>query len=260
MWAELKLNAVVEEAAERLHTPSKLFREVLPSDESSSILFVRPHRPNGLNGIDSSEKCTFSIPTAYLSSVSVRLSASLANESSLRSFRVFSLHSMTRSAAGWVYERAVHYRLCSGGDALPIYRPGSPIGTPDTLMSPTTNLRPGTAAGLKQARPSTSFYWIPSSTNFPGVDGVLGDARGNVYAVQATIAEDHSSPVDGLKTIWGMTGHALRDGGHWRFVVVADTKAIVDKLVAKFSKDLKNVYFGRRKTSMEVWGCVFPLA
>jgi hypothetical protein len=60
----------------------------------------------------------------------------------------------------------------------------------------------GTITSLAGAEPYTSFYWKPSVANYPGVDGVLGDTGGNIYAVQATIAGDHTSPVQGLKKLW----------------------------------------------------------
>jgi hypothetical protein len=123
-------------------------------------------------------------------------------------------------------------------------------------MQPSTNLLFGTAGSLKGAVLYTSFYWMPSVINFPGVDGVLGDIDGNIYVVQATIAGEHGSPVEGLKSIWGTVSQRLRDLGIWRFVVVANVKSTADRHAARFSDELKDVTFGRQKIHMEAWGCV----
>ena len=50
---------------------------------------------------------------------------------------------------------------------------------------------------------NNSFYWIPSAGNFPGINSVLGDEEGNVFTIQATITDDHKSPKDGIKKVWG---------------------------------------------------------
>lgn len=104
---------------------------------------------------------------------------------------------------------AVHNRFCKGGAALPISR----VGSVDTLVRPSTNLLPGTEAFLKSAVPDTAFYWIPATINLPGIDGVLGDNAGNVYAIQGTIASAYRSPVEGLKSLWDKVGPRLRAGG-----------------------------------------------
>jgi hypothetical protein len=79
----------------------------------------------------------------------------------------------------------MHERLGMGGKALSIFQ-----GNNMKDMQPSTHLLPGALAGLKEAGSSDSFYWIPSVANFPGVDGILGDTDGHVYAIQAMIADD----------------------------------------------------------------------
>ena len=63
------------------------------------------------------------------------------------------------------------------------------------------NILPGTLGSLKSTGDSGS-YWIPSMVNFPWVDSILGDSRGNMFTFQATIAEDPLSPEVGLKKVW----------------------------------------------------------
>ena len=228
-------------------------RQEVPNSEGSNLLFIRPYRPRGFTHIRSSSLGTFSIPTTYLDNIFQMSCNRFSNEKSLELFRAFSSHSFTRTAAGWGHENAVHRRLCSGGEALSISRANIADGH---LMRPSTNLLSGTASALKKAVLSTPFYWIPSVINFPGVDGVLSDIDGNIYVVQATIAGEHGSPVQGLRSIWGTVDKSLRDSGVWRFVVVADVKSTADRHAAVFLNELKDVTFGHQRKQIEAWGCV----
>jgi len=60
--------------------------------------------------------------------------------------------------------------------------------------------------------------------NFPGVDGVLGDTDGHVYTIQATIAEDHDDPTDGIRKVWAQMNKEVRETRTWHSVVVVDDK------------------------------------
>lgn len=124
-------------------------------------------------------------------------------------------------------------------------------------MHPSAHLVPGTAAGLKHISASEAFYWMPSVMNWEGIDGVLGDADNNIYAVQATIASDHSSPAAGLTRAWLGVDPSVRLSRRWHLVVVADTTANADKLVKHFSSQLKGFKLGSGKgVCVKVWGCV----
>ena len=116
------------------------------------------------------------------------------------------LHSLTRTAAGWAHEKSMH-------DSWPwVERVSASFKWfyhsqhHHHSLSPGTCGRPplvssGNLAGLKEAGPSNSFYWIPSVANFPVIDSVLGDTDGNVYTLQATIASTHPSPEEGVGAI-----------------------------------------------------------
>jgi hypothetical protein len=144
----------------------------------------------------------------------------------------------------------VHRRLCGGGVPLSIFRDGFE----DATMQPSATLIPGTLGSFKNAALDTSFYWMPLAINLPGVDGVLNDGNGNIYALQATIADDHTSPVQGLRSIWKKAAQ-LRNGT-WHFVVVTNSTATAYNLVKDFSNELKTVTFGNQNVCMEVRGCV----
>jgi hypothetical protein len=87
----------------------------------------------------------------------------------------------------------MHKHLGMGGKSLSIFQ-----GTNMKDIQPSTHHLPGTLAGLKEAGSSDSFYWIPSVASFPGVNGVLGDTKGYVYAIQAMIVDDHKNPIEGM--------------------------------------------------------------
>jgi len=227
----------------------------LPSSQDSKLLFFQPYRVPGLTSIGSRPLGTFYIPTGYLSEIFERCCIVLTNEQSLELFEKLSPHSLTRSRDGWSYEMQMHRRLCSDesvGETLSIYQGGDTMGE----MTLSTHLLI-TVAALDKAKPNTPFYWMPAAANFPGVDGVLGDGEGNIYAVQATLADDHSSPVKGLELVWASVGKTLRN--RWCFVVVGTVKADVDKLVTEYSVELKDVTFrfGDQRVHVEVWGCIF---
>jgi hypothetical protein len=223
-----------------------------PESLASSILFVRPHRPNGFDDIGSSRVHTLLIPTRFLDGIFEAARSQASNNISLQLFQAFSKHSLTRVAAGWSHEIIVHCCLCSKKKPFQIFQAD---GTLDTI-SPSTILLPGTFSGLRGVEPDTPFYWIPSAINLPGVDSVLGDSQGNIYAVHATIAIDHSSPLEGLKLVWNTVGGSLRTKGVWHFLIASDNKSTAKAHVTKYSNELKDKLFGSQKVCMKVWGCV----
>jgi hypothetical protein len=91
----------------------------------------------------------------------------------------------------------MHKRLVIGKADLSIFR-----GPQEKSMRPSTGLLRCILASLKDVDVNESFYWMPSVANFLGIDGVLGDTEGHVYAVQATIASTHTSPEKGIKKVW----------------------------------------------------------
>jgi len=54
---------------------------------------------------------------------------------------------------------------------------------------------PGILDGLKQTNASDSFYWMPTGSNFQGVDSVLGTSDG-------ITAGDHKDPMEGIRKVW----------------------------------------------------------
>jgi len=148
----------------------------LPISTCSPLVFIR--RAKGLNVCD---RC---IPTPHLVSIFEESQLNLQNIDSMKLFQALSSHSFTRTAAGWIYEIQVHKYLSGNHTALKLFR-----GVTEGSLRPSTRLLPGTLTGLGDSGVDDSFYWVPSTSNFPGIDSVLGDEGGNLYAIQVTIAE-----------------------------------------------------------------------
>ncbi|KZV91207.1 hypothetical protein EXIGLDRAFT_693938 [Exidia glandulosa HHB12029] len=249
---ELQLESDAEKAgAEICKDPSliRLGRGIFTS-VGSAVLFIRPVRdvkddPTDEIPMQFSSLAQCYIPTQYLSTFFEAARAKVSNEKSLELFAFFSSHSFTRIAAGWAHEQQMHSRLATSSTPLIIFRDNQRAS-----MVPSSTLLPGTKAALKRAKASSSFYWIPSVVNFPGVDGVLvtvdGDEK-NLYAVQATIAEEHPSPVKGLREVWKQVDKEIRQTCRWNFVVVADEESTATGYLRVFTEELQDVEFGRDK-------------
>lgn len=130
-------------------------------------------------------------------------------------------------------------------------------------MQPSRRLLSGMPSGLQTVAIDESFYWVPSATNLtlPGIDAVLGGSDGNMYAVQATIAEEHG--------LWPHIRQLVQQGRTLHVVVVADKRDVARVLTSKFSEELKDdgpfggrirlvvdVRFGQQCVRVDVWGYV----
>ncbi|KAE9384617.1 hypothetical protein BT96DRAFT_950436 [Gymnopus androsaceus JB14] len=205
-----------------------------------------------------SGECQLFIPTPYLWDVFETARKALKNHDSLKLFFLLSSHALTRSAAGWNLEMRMHERMCSGGapiDLIPASGHGELSITPFT---PSTNLVPGTLAGLNQPK-GASFYWMPSVSNFPGIDAVLGDTDRNIFTVQCSIAKDHSAPNDGILKASQSIPSAIRNAHSWHHVVVSDTLATAQKqgsqAVSQLRKTPREQANAQVLINMNVWYC-----
>lgn len=219
-----------------------------------TILFVVPHRPlvPGTSRVASSVDSICQIPTPYLSEVFNSVRRSLANEKALQLFQALSLHSVTRPAAAWGFEKRVHVHLSSNSPPLSIFNQHQ-----TSEMVPSQRLLAGTAGALTRCREFPSFYWLPSTSDFPGVDGVLAD-HVNVYAVQVTTADEHDSPVEGLRKVWTMFDREVRDNRVWHVVFVTNSEKLASRHAAMYATELKDFTLGQHKKEVNVWGCVLP--
>lgn len=181
--------------------------------------------------------------------MSSRINALTCLSDCLFSFTKLSARALTKSAVGWQHELRVHRRLCSGGQPLDVVGYGS-------QLQPANRLLPGTLSALKniEANPDDQFYWIPSVVNFTGIDGML--VRGlNLYAIQATVATEHSSPKDGLRKLWDNMKPAVRHLFDWHLVFITRDHA-PDAYVQTWSTRLSFATHARGKVEVKVWGCM----
>ncbi|KZW02384.1 hypothetical protein EXIGLDRAFT_829278 [Exidia glandulosa HHB12029] len=228
--------------------PRLLFPSVLTSI-GSTLVFVRPRRR--APDCEITAAASLFIPTQFLYGVLERECTSAPNKQALQLFFLLSKHSLTRSATGWKHEQNVHTRLTTGSTALTIFR-----GHVKEEMLPSSNLLHCTLAGLNGVFSTDSFYWPPAVTKFPGVDGVLGDGKGNLYAIQATtgMGNKRRSPVDGLRLLWTKVNAAVRHDLNWHLVLVTPDRPSARKQVADLSVKLRRFKLGN-SCKVTVWGC-----
>ncbi|KAJ7222334.1 hypothetical protein GGX14DRAFT_388150 [Mycena pura] len=251
---EARLQDTAEAAARAvLRSPERL-RDVL-SDRSapslsitgSAVVFLRPSQDDGRRWLSVAQPF---IPTEYLAGIVGAQGSQLANADFLK---VFDALNSTYSFA-----KNMHGRLCGGGAAIIIDKFTDLVETiGETMnMTPATKLLPGTLDALASAS-SDAFYWLPSVSKFPGIDGILGDRNGNVFAVQAIFNADPViiSPEEGLKKAWKNMAGDVRESRSWHFVAVADKPATAKKLGRTMATQLKTLTLGLRKTKVDVWSC-----
>ncbi|KAJ7216600.1 hypothetical protein GGX14DRAFT_550392 [Mycena pura] len=254
---ERKFEANAETASDAVWaSPEKL--DIMLSDvqslssTSSAVVFLRPFWEDGhrVPGI-----ARPFIPTQHLADIFEKRGFRLNNYAALQVFNQLSTHSRTRSTVGWLFEKSMHEHLCSGVKAITIDKCGGRGRTRTMDMTPAKELVTGTVNGLASAGASNSFYWLPTASNFPGIDGVLVDRKGNLFAVQATIASEHTSPEEGLRKVWEIIDKPVGESRSWHFVVVADTTATAKKLGPEMAKSLETFRLGTRKKTVDVWCC-----
>ncbi|KAF9012152.1 hypothetical protein BDZ89DRAFT_912053, partial [Hymenopellis radicata] len=238
--------AVAEAGCTLAMTPSSAFVSSgvgrLPT--SQSILFIRPE--GGSTGsLTPSVKRT--IPTKFLSELLDAYSTFLTSESLLDVFVRLSSHSLTRPGAGWRREMDMHRHMCTGGNVAHLYGIGKQ-GQIDLMSS--NRVLSGTESSLKCAPAVESFYWMPSVVDFPGIDGILGDVNGDVFALQATTAADHVNPHDGLKRAW--TAMSTRAHCRWNYVLVCSSQEDVEALLDVFVPHLRDLKLGDQ-CPVKVW-------
>ncbi|KAI0693527.1 hypothetical protein C8T65DRAFT_64068 [Cerioporus squamosus] len=227
-----------------------------PHGVGSTVLFMLPCRPRDprTSLIVGSGGSIPHIPTPYLTEIFNRHRRSCANEKAFELFQALSSHALTRPASAWHLEKRMHAYLCRDSQPLIILH-----GRDSSAMQPSQLLLVGTAGALARCRAYTTFYWLPSVADYPGIDGVLADSA-NVYAVRATTADEleHGSPADGLRKIWANLDRRVRDERTWNIVFVTDSAPLARERVDRYVGELEGFTLGRAKIPVNVWGCVLP--
>ncbi|THH27434.1 hypothetical protein EUX98_g6766 [Antrodiella citrinella] len=232
----------------------------------SPILFAHPYRPSD-DQKHSYARAVSTVPTRFLDEIFDVATMELSNLQALELFKSLSSHSFTRQAGGRAFELRVHEALCLKNVPLNIRRTVRPAESPvgpakikvdpgntARTIQPSQKLLSGTVGALAHAADHPSFYWVPSVANFPGIDSVLAD-QNNIYAIQATISDEYSSPGDGLKKVWQSFKEDVRTRRAWHLVVVSNSVGTTTKHEANFARE--GITLGRSKVPVHVWGCVY---
>ncbi|KZV75278.1 hypothetical protein PENSPDRAFT_571721 [Peniophora sp. CONT] len=281
---ERSLDESANSAAQAICTTPSLFRDfMLGSDDrpssfnslGSSLLFIGPLRKVTTEGSRLVRSGSMPVvSTKYLLNILLSAWRSHCTGKSLELYGLFSSHSFTRTGAAWMLEFRMHAYLSVGDQPLLVSKAGHKT---KYSLPPSSNFIPGTLDALCATVSSASFYWLPDAKNFPGIDGVLGisDAKAksstttpgsnqtsphiDIYALQATIAHAHGSPVKGLRAIWKYIRHLQNMTLH--VVVVTDEEASASRIAQKFKEKLKNFTVGKKNTKhvpVKVWAGVLP--
>lgn len=138
------------------------------------------------------------VPTPTIRRILAEALRELEDHIKLQFYNALSYRPSTRHAADFIFETWFHSffiakkRIAckwvvqgSGGDAIMQF-PTAPVAT---------DLLPAIKDASASATPP--YYWIPSKTNFPGIDSALV-LEGRIFAFQVTLGSDHISPTAGL--------------------------------------------------------------
>ncbi|TFK82092.1 hypothetical protein K466DRAFT_603955 [Polyporus arcularius HHB13444] len=221
-----------------------------------TILFVFPYREldPDTSQVVSSVDMIYRIPTIHLSDIFNSARGSIANADALHLFHTLSFHAVTKATPAWQFEKKVHAHLSSNSQPLDIFS-----GSDSSMIEPSQRLLVGTAGALGQSSEFSSFYWLPATSDFQGIDGVLAD-RHNVHAVQAILADEHDydSPSDGLRNLWAKFDYQGREKRVWHVVFVSDSKQLASKHADKCAGEMEGFTLGQHKKEVNIWGCVLP--
>ncbi|KAF9219036.1 hypothetical protein BS17DRAFT_790224 [Gyrodon lividus] len=209
----------------------------------SSVIFVKP-RQDSTGRIYRRQPAIY-IPTPRI--VDILATNIIQHDAAVKTsfFAILESHSTTRNSAGAMYERWFHSFFLSGQSIEYWCHDGN---IPRTLQLATRLVC--TNDELRGAAPP--FYWLPSKTNFPGIDGAFF-VGGNIFAIQVTLAYNHSTPQTSLDHLWTLLPpekRALR----WNVLFVGLSKGQVWNASKQWSGKL-TIGTSTRKTTVPVGWC-----
>jgi hypothetical protein len=189
---------VNESVVAAVKAPDATIRAMLNLDNavnpgSSKIFFIKPLREQGtiLRSVH-----TVYVHTPWLVN---KLAQELSREQAVKNvefFHVLSAYSKTRSAAGWIFEEIIHeFLVRTKSIDAHWYGDESPCTLELSLDGLDTRT---TTTELKSSPP---FYWRPGNPTDPGIDGAI-ITLDHVYLIRATISREHSSPQEGVDSLW----------------------------------------------------------
>ncbi|KAI1787269.1 hypothetical protein LXA43DRAFT_716584 [Ganoderma leucocontextum] len=218
---------------------------------SSTLLFTRPYRSLPSAVLASSIPVSY-IPTPYLADIFNTHRHQLPKALAAAFVDLLTPRTVTKSFGGRSLEQDVHVSLCFRSAPLTIFR-----GQDSRTIKPARRLLAGTVDALADVKAYPSFYWLPPTSEFTGIDAVLADSE-NAYAIQATTADDHDSPVDGLQKVWMSFDRDVRTERAWHVVVISEREELARRYADVFADEVETITLGQEEIPVEVWGCVLP--
>ncbi|KAJ7668744.1 hypothetical protein DFH06DRAFT_982408 [Mycena polygramma] len=211
----------------------------------SSLFFLGQRSSDTVVGLPTA---SLTVPTKHLAEILDKHTTQLTAEQSFDLFCMLSPHSLTQTGAGWTHEKAMHKKMASATE-IRLFR-----GQEEMKVKTTDNVLPGTAGALERAMLGTMFYWMPLAIDLPGVDSVLGDARNNFFTFQAVVTDGYRDVEEGITKVWNTVSPDCRKGRQWHVVLVCNSVAQAESLVAAFPRHMLRL--GQQKVNVQVWGYV----
>lgn len=202
----------------------------------SSIFFIRPSRPEWNGGKINRLQPIIYIPTMHIVDILGKAVGQHSQSVKIAFFNIMETYSPTRSAGGIIFESWCH-SLFTSGESIEIewHSCDAVAELEDTLPSTLETAIEFVSTKDALQKKTPSFYWIPSRTNFPGIDGALFTEH-EVYAIQATLATSHPSPQPGLYELLKLIPKAKNL--HWRVLFIGFSKEQASAVSASYTNKL----------------------
>jgi len=202
----------------------------LPDNAPSMFFFVQPMK--------TSTGTRRQRPSAYVPTPTIRriLAEALGEQGDhikLQFYNALSYHPNTRQAAGFIFETWFHSFVIAKKSIVCKWV-AQPEGSGHvTIQLPTTPVAIDLLPAIKDAPATPPYYWIPSKSNFPGIDSALV-LEGGIFAFRVTLKAKHKSPILGLRRLRNMLPANLKDLP-WRMVFVGPKEGPAKKVAMRWS-------------------------
>jgi len=225
----------------------------VPNDPPSQFYFLRPKKTP--TGAISRKRSYISVPTPTIRCILAEALQGQDNLVKLQFYNALSHHPNTRQAAGFIFEswfhsffivkKKINCQWVVGGSV------GAIVRFPTTSTTAGVHLIPATKNAPKSAKPP--YYWIPSKTNFPGIDSALV-LKHEIFVFQVTVSSAHTSPIDGLQCLREMLPRNLKNLP-WRMVFVGPEEGPIQTVANCWGDQL---FFPPTKKLTVGWSVVDP--
>ena len=208
----------------------------LPDDAPSTFFFVRPMK---ISTGTHRRRLSVYVPTQTIRRILAEALQRQLNHIKLEFYNALSYHSSTRHAAGFIFEAWFHsFVVARKSIACKWVVQPEGVGEGHVTIFPTAPVATDLLLAIKDAPASATppYYWIPSKTNFPGIDSALV-LEGEIFAFQVILGSKHTSPIAGLQDLRKMLPANLKDLP-WRMVFVGPVEERVKQVAGHWAGQL----------------------